>query len=88
MTLGEVAKFYSLLDITKFNISRPRSNKLDELANEFGASNMRALISWILLIRDIRNRCAHHTRLWNSILREPADIRTLLTIGVVTLFQT
>lgn len=81
MTLGEVAKFYSLLDITKFNISRPRSNKLDELANEFGASNMRALISWILLIRDIRNRCAHHTRLWNSILREPADIRTLLTIA-------
>ena len=45
MTLGEVAKFYSLLDITKFNISRP-SNKLDELANEFGASNVGALIGF------------------------------------------
>lgn len=81
MTLGDIAKFYNLLDINKFNIARPRHNILDNLANQFGASNMRALVSWIFLIRDIRNRCAHHTRLWNSILREPADIRNQITLA-------
>lgn len=81
MTLGDIAKFYNLLDINKFNIARPRSNKLEELANEFGATSVSALISWIYAIRDIRNRCAHHSRLWNSIIREPGEIRTQLTLS-------
>lgn len=81
MTLGDIAKFYNLLDINKFNIARPRSNKLEELANEFGANSVSALISWIYVIRDIRNRCAHHSRLWNSIVREPGEIRALITLS-------
>ena len=81
MTLGDIAKFYNLLDINKFNIARPRSNKLEELSNEFGANSVSAFISWIYVIRDIRNRCAHHSRLWNSIVREPGEIRTLITLN-------
>ena len=81
MTLGDIAKFYNLLDINKFNIARPRSNKLEELANEFGSTSVSALISWIYSIRDIRNRSAHHSRLWNSIIREPGEIRTQLSLS-------
>lgn len=83
MTLGDISKFYALLDIQKFNIQRPRSNKLGQLANEFGASRVSSLVSWVYAIRDIRNRCAHHSRLWNSIIREPGDIRTLLTLNPI-----
>ena len=81
MTFGEIAKFYDLLDISKFNVNNPRSNKLEELANEFGSTSVSALISWIYSIRDIRNRSAHHSRLWNSIIREPGEIRTQLSLS-------
>lgn len=79
MTLGDVTRFYELLDIQKFNIPRPRSNKLEQLANEFGATSVSSLVSWVLAIRDIRNRCAHHSRLWNTIIREPGEIVLKLT---------
>ena len=79
MTLGDISKFYALLDIQKFNIPRPRSNKLEQLANEFGASSVSSLVSWVFAIRDIRNRCAHHSRLWNTIIREPGEIVLKLT---------
>ena len=79
MTLGDISKFYALLDIQKFNIPRPRSNKLEQLANEFGASSVSSLVSWVYVIRDIRNRCAHHSRLWNTIIREPGEIVLKLT---------
>lgn len=79
MTLGDISKFYALLDIQKFNIPRPRSNKLEQLANEFGASSVSSLVSWVYAIRDIRNRCAHHSRLWNTIIREPGEIVLMLT---------
>lgn len=79
MTLGDISKFYALLDIQKFNIPRPRSNKLEQLANEFGASSVSSLVSWVFAIRDIRNRCAHHSRLWNTIIREPGEIVLMLT---------
>ena len=54
---------------------------MEELANEFGASSVSAFISWIYALRDIRNRCAHHSRLWNSIIREPGEIRTQLSLS-------
>lgn len=79
MTLGDIAKFYDFLNISKFDIHNPRSNKLEQLANEFGASSVSSLVSWVYAIRDIRNRCAHHSRLWNTIIREPGEIVLMLT---------
>lgn len=76
-TLGNVCIFYESLDKSKF-VYGPRSNKLDDLAKEFGAINFGSLRGWATGIRDVRNRCAHHSRVWNCNYREPGQIRPLL----------
>lgn len=37
----------------------------DRIANSFGSVNGRQLESWIRAMNDVRNICAHHSRLWN-----------------------
>jgi len=51
---------------------------LDKLSREFGAKNLKELNSWLKLIRDVRNRVAHHSRVWNCNYREPNGIRQIL----------
>lgn len=40
----------------------------DVIAQEFGAVNHTYLPSWLQSITQIRNYCAHHSRLWNKNL--------------------
>jgi len=40
----------------------------DKIAEEFGAVNHTYLPSWLQTIAQIRNYCAHHSRLWNKNL--------------------
>jgi len=78
-TFGDIPKLYESLDKTKFSTG-PRSNKLDELAKEFGASNLTVLNGWLKSLREVRNRCAHHSRIWNSNYREPRDVTRMIRI--------
>ncbi len=47
----------------------------DIIAREFGAVNHTYLPSWLQAIAQIRNYCAHHSRLWNRNL--PATVKLL-----------
>ena len=64
-------------------IDRLIKNGLDELSKKFGAKNLKELNSWLKLIRDIRNRVAHHSRVWNCNYREPNGIRQLLNDNIL-----
>jgi len=77
MTFGNILSIYKAIEKVPFN-TLPSGNKLDNLAKEFGATNLKSLNSWLTLIRDIRNRCAHHSRTWNANYREPLGIRQQL----------
>jgi abortive infection bacteriophage resistance protein len=41
----------------------------DHIAGKFGALNGRQLESWLRAMNDVRNICAHHSRLWNRGLK-------------------
>jgi abortive infection bacteriophage resistance protein len=57
----------------------PRTNSLDIFAQEFGAKNLKELNNWLFLLRDVRNRCAHHSRVWNCNYRNPSSIPNYLS---------
>lgn len=78
-TFGNVVTLYKSVDKTIFN-DQPNPNKLDILAREFGAKNLKQLNDWIRAIKDVRNRCAHHSRVWNANYREPSGILNMLNI--------
>ncbi|MEQ9285402.1 MAG: Abi family protein [Cyclobacteriaceae bacterium] len=59
-SLGSLSKLYGNL---KNNIKSK-----DAIAQEFGAVNHTYLPSWLQSIAQIRNYCAHHSRLWNKNL--------------------
>lgn len=66
-SFGALSKLYSNL---KSNI---RSKNI--IAEEFGAVNHTYLPSWLQSITQIRNYCAHHSRLWNRNL--PGTVKLL-----------
>lgn len=66
-SLGGLSKLYGNL---KNNI-----NAKDRIAKEFGAVNHTFLPSWLQSIAQIRNLCAHHSRLWNKNL--PGTVKLL-----------
>ncbi len=72
-TFGNVNSIYKSLDKKAF-IKGPKRNILDDLSSEFGAKNLKTFNNWLDLIRDIRNKCAHHSRTWNRNLREPSGV--------------
>lgn len=59
-SLGTLSKLYGNL---KNNVKSK-----DSIAQEFGAVNHIYLPSWLQCITQIRNYCAHHSRLWNKNL--------------------
>lgn len=59
-SFGALSKLYGNL---KNNI-----NSKDVIAEEFGTVNHTYLPSWLQSIAQIRNYCAHHSRLWNKNL--------------------
>lgn len=76
-TFGNILSIFGTLDKTSFVLPQNK-NVLDNLSQEFGAKNLKELNSWLKLIRDVRNRVAHHSRVWNCNYREPYGIRQLL----------
>lgn len=79
-TFGQIRILYQTLIKTRFG-TLPTPNKLDDLANQFGARNIKDMNSWMTCLRDIRNRCAHHSRLWNTICRQPAGMPGIVAIA-------
>lgn len=76
-TFGNILSIFESLDKAPFRLEQNK-NSLDELSKKFGAKNLKELNSWLKLIRDVRNRVAHHSRVWNCNYREPNGIRQLL----------
>lgn len=66
-SLGALSRIYGNL---KNNITSK-----DIIAQEFGVVNHTFLPSWLQSIAQIRNYCAHHSRLWNKNL--PATLKLL-----------
>ena len=72
---AELITFGGFLDllngINKDKIGSQRNNPLNLLSANFGATNFAELKSWLPLIKEIRNRCSHSSRTWNSNYRLP-----------------
>ncbi len=66
-SFGALSKLYGNLKHTL--------NSKDIIAQEFGAVNHTYLPSWLQSIAQIRNYCAHHSRLWNKNL--PGTVKLL-----------
>jgi len=82
MTIGCLFKIVNAIDFSYFkSLPSPHNNLLNDLAAEFGARDFNTLVNWIQRLRDIRNRCAHHSRLWNARLAVPGGIANELTIA-------
>lgn len=67
VSFGNLSKLYGNLKHT--------INSKDEIAKEYGAVNHTYLPSWLQSIAQIRNYCAHHSRLWNRNL--PGTVKLL-----------
>lgn len=79
ISFGQVYKIYAGLNYSYFNaLPTPGNTILNSLATEFGAPNFKKFVNWIRCLRDVRNRCAHHSRLWNANLPAPGGINHLL----------
>jgi abortive infection bacteriophage resistance protein len=59
-SFGNLSKLYGNL--------KPTVESKDKIAEELGAVNHTYLPSWLQTIAQIRNFCAHHSRLWNKNL--------------------
>lgn len=66
-SFGALSKLYGNL--------KPTVNSKDFIARELGAVNHTYLPSWLQSIAQIRNYCAHHSRLWNRNL--PGTVKLL-----------
>jgi abortive infection bacteriophage resistance protein len=85
LTIGTVFKIYDAIDFSYFKKKKDttESMRLDNLALEFGASKFSVLTNWVRRLRDVRNRCAHHSRLWNANLATPSEVANLLQLQPV-----
>ena len=66
-SFGSLSKLYG-------NLKHKTTSK-DKIAKEYGAVNHTYLPSWLQSIAQIRNFCAHHTRLWNKNLPGTVKLR-------------
>jgi len=76
---GNILSIFDTLNKASFSLPQNK-NVLDNLSQAFGAKNLKELNSWLKLIRDVRNRVAHHSRVWNCNYREPTGIRQILDV--------
>lgn len=81
ITIGCLFRIFEAIDHGYFRLlAAPDNAILDNLAKEFGANDFKVLTNWVRRLRDIRNRCAHHSRLWNAKLAVPSQIAGELSI--------
>lgn len=84
ITIGCLFRIFNAIDHGYFRrLAAPANALLDNLAKEFGANDFKALTNWVRRLRDVRNRCAHHSRLWNAKLAAPSQIAGELSIPEV-----
>lgn len=58
LDFGAITRLYSLL----------KREDQNEISRGWGVANARQLHSWLLTLGNVRNLCAHHSRLWNKNL--------------------
>lgn len=63
-SFGTLSKYFQMLNGTYQNI----------IAQRLGVSNPSILVSWLRDLNVLRNRCAHHTRVWNQTQNNPIKI--------------
>ncbi|KOO01865.1 Abi family protein [Vibrio nereis] len=63
-SFGTLSKYFELLK---------RSHQ-NAIAQRLGVSNPSLLIRWLQEINILRNRCAHHTRVWNQTSNNPIGV--------------
>lgn len=71
MSFGNVVCLLNSINddfIKKHRLNRFSSKKMDVL-------KYKSVTNWLLTIRDVRNHCAHHSRLFNRNLRAPDGIQ-------------
>jgi abortive infection bacteriophage resistance protein len=69
---GTVSKYFEIL----------KGNHQNRISNRLGVTNARTLKEWLQEINTLRNRCAHHTRIWNQV-----STNALPTISTDAYFQ-
>ncbi|MEQ3514411.1 Abi family protein [Pseudoalteromonas sp. BZB3] len=65
-SFGTLSKYFELLKGTYQN----------NIAARLGVSNPSLLVRWLQAINILRNRCAHHTRVWNQTTNNPIGVPT------------
>jgi abortive infection bacteriophage resistance protein len=82
-TFGQIKDFFENLkeDASPFPATTlPKSTVLDKMAQRrFGAKHFRDLAKWVHMLRDVRNVCAHHGRLWNKNFLAPPSIQSFVS---------
>lgn len=80
--ISEIFTLEQLLSVCKsLDEKRPEfvvsvgKNKLEKVAAPFGLNSYGALIINLRCILELRNVCAHHTRLWNRNLQAPGGMK-------------
>ncbi|MGR2884552.1 Abi family protein [Vibrio vulnificus] len=63
-SFGTLSKYFELLKGTHQN----------NIAARLGVSNPSILVRWLQAMNILRNRCAHHTRVWNQTANNPIGI--------------
>ncbi len=81
-TIGQLDYLIRGFDKSAFSNPAPQANELDLLAREFGAYNIGHLQKWVEYVRNIRNWCAHHSRLWNRHMATPPNVERSLSKAI------
>ena len=61
---GIMSKYYEIL----------KGSYQNRICSRLGISNPKTLKSWLQEINTLRNRCAHHTRIWNQSFPSPLAV--------------
>ncbi|AVI65856.1 abortive phage infection protein [Shewanella sp. WE21] len=65
-SFGTLSKYFELL----------KQSHQNNIAARLGVSNPILLVRWLQTINILRNRCAHHTRVWNQTHNNPIGLPT------------
>ena len=76
ISFGVLRNIVKNLKITEFNYP-DQQNKLKDFSNQFGAESISHLKNWLMRLRVLRNRCAHHTRVWNNTMDTPRGLTSI-----------
>lgn len=83
LTLGQLLYLMRNLDKKLFaGSAKGAINELDKMAKVWGAFNISDLERWVEYLRNLRNWCAHHSRLWSRNMGVPSNIQRHLAPNI------